>query len=149
VGQEVVTDGDRLRPLEVRVARHRQRGVSPCLGSQSLHQLCERASDRGTRGPAVKTQVQRNLVVPGAPRVQPGAGLWRQLGEPALNCRVDVLVRLPEDEAAVLDLRRNLAQPALGGLELLLAEKTGGTQAASVGDRTGDVVGSQINVDFE
>ena len=37
----------------------------------------------------------------------------------------------------------------LGGLELLLAEKTGGAQATSVGDRTGDVVGSQVNVDFE
>ena len=80
--------------------------------------------------------------------MQPGAGLRRQLGEPALNCRVDVLVRLLEGEAAVLDLRRDLAQPLLGGLELFLAEKTGGAQATSVGNRTGDVVGSQVNVDF-
>jgi hypothetical protein len=144
----MVTDGHRLRPLEVRVTRHRQPGVSPRLGSQSLHQLCERASDRGARCPAVESQVQRHLVVPGAPRVQPGAGLRRQLGEPALNCRVDVLVRLLEGEAAVLDLRRDLAQPLLGGLELLFAEKTGGAQATSVGNRTGDVVGSQVNVDF-
>jgi hypothetical protein len=61
---------------------------------------------------------------------------------------MDVLVRLLEGEAAAFDLRGDLAQPTLGGRELLFVEKARSPQPASVGDGSGNVVGSQVNVDF-
>ena len=115
VGEQVMPDRHRLRPLQVRVPRHRPRGVGGRLPREALDSVTDRCDASGGRRPAVKANVEGDLVVPRPTRVQMSTGR-RDLGQAPLDSGVDVLVRVRELERALVELALDLAQATLDGL---------------------------------
>jgi hypothetical protein len=91
VRKQVMAGRHRLRALEVRVARHHPSRMRPGFGGEGVDRLRDRRHEHRSGGAAVKPQVQRDLVVARAAGVQRGAR-GRELGQPALDCSVDVFV---------------------------------------------------------
>ena len=110
MGQQVVGQEDRLGPLEVGVAG--QVGVAGFSrpGQQHLLQGDDGLGHLAQRPLGEQAEVGGHLVVPAAPGVEPGADLGRQLGYPALDGGMDVLVAGLEDEAALGQFLLHLAQ---------------------------------------
>ena len=98
VGQQVVGQQHGLGPLDVGVAG--QVGVAGRLGPGQQHvlQVDDEAGDVDQLALAPQPQVRGHLVVAAARGVQLGAGAAGQLGDPALDGGVDVLVALGEGE---------------------------------------------------
>ena len=98
VGQQVVGEQHRLGPLEVGVAG--QVGVAGRLGPGQQHVLQgdDEPGDGDQLALAPQPQVGGDLVVAAAGGVQLGAGGAGELGDPALDGGVDVLVALDERE---------------------------------------------------
>ncbi len=114
----MVAEGDRLRDLQVREARHDRVGVR-------LGEVDQRAAQRGQSGDqrvdlAAQPQadVGGHLVVARAPGVQPLAGVADQRGEPLLDVEVDVLEVARPRELAALDLAADDCHAALDRREV-------------------------------
>ncbi len=100
----MMAEGDRLRGLQMREARHHRAGVLERLFGERALIAGERGID-GIDGVAhPQPEIGRYLVVARARGVQPPGGRADQLGEPALHVHVDVLQRALEGELAGLDL---------------------------------------------
>jgi len=63
VRERPMADRDRLRALQVRVARHRVVSVAFGFRNELLHQLCDRCVDLCADVAQVEAKVRRNLVV--------------------------------------------------------------------------------------
>ena len=136
-----------LRALQVRVRG--QHGVD-VVGRASDEELLERGERRVLAfGDAAQVQphVRDHLVVAAAPGVQPGAGVADELGQPALDGHVHVLVGVGGDEGAGLDLPADGGEAGLDGLELGGAQDAGALQRPRVRDGALDVLGPQAPVE--
>ena len=147
VGQQVVREIDRLGALKVGVAGHRP--VQVVLGH-----LQERGLQRAQRLPCGQRvgahehrHVRRHLVVARARRVQPAAHRAGELGDPALDRHVDVLVGLAERERAVVELPLHRLQGLEQGVAVVGLEDPALGQHAHVRARLGHVVGTQPPVE--
>ena len=98
VGEQVVGEQHRLGPLHVGVAGQVRvaGGLGP--GEQDVLQADDEAGDGEQLALAPQPQVGRDLVVAAAGGVDLGAGRAGELGDPALDGGVDVLVALDELE---------------------------------------------------
>jgi hypothetical protein len=81
--------------------------------------------------------------------VEAAGAVGIDLGQPALDRGVDVLVAVGEDELTALDLLADLDQGLVESVEAGLAEEPGLEQAAGVGDASGDVKWGELEVDLE
>jgi hypothetical protein len=118
------------------------------LGGERVHQLGDQLDRLPRRIAAVQPQVERDLIVARAPRVQRRT-VRRDLGESPLDRGVDVLVGRGELERAVVQLAADSAQAALDSRQLRAGKNAGGLQAAGVGNAPGDVVRVQLEVDCQ
>ena len=91
IRQQMMGEQHRLRPLQMRIARHRNAGVTLCQPRQRPLHAPHRIQRIGDDFPRVQPQIQRNLVVAGTPGMQPPGGRPNQLGQPPLNIHMDVL----------------------------------------------------------
>ena len=102
--RKMVREQDRLSSLKVRVSREIL--VTRCLGTldQDLleHQHATCRLDDGSLRP--ETECRGDLIVAGAPSVQLRPGLSRDLGDPALDDGVNVLVLGQDLDRSVGDL---------------------------------------------
>src|SRR5690606_8905252 len=103
-------EGDRLGRLEVREARHDDIGVALRLRRQYLLKAVQYAIKCVEAVAHVQPEVEGDLVIPGAGRVEPARRGTDQLREPALDVHMDVLERLREGEFAALDLGPDLLE---------------------------------------
>jgi hypothetical protein len=144
VGQE-----HRLGALEVGVAGHPPVGVRARRFEQPRHQCGGQLA--GTLGVAadVERQVGRDLVVARPPGVELAADRPDQLGEPALDRHMDVLVRAVEDELVPLELGGDLVEPGEQPVALLLVDHPGPGERPDVGLRATDVLGPEAPVEGE
>ncbi len=143
VGQEVMGQEHRLRPLQVGVPGQVDvGGLAGTLGQDVLegHHLADQA-DQGT--PAPQAQVGGDLVVAAAPGVELGADFAGQLGDPALDGRVDVLVARLEDEDAGGDLLLDQVQGVQEVGHLAVRQDADLPEPLHVGPRAGQIVGGQ------
>ena len=110
VGHQVVRQRHRLRPLQVRVARHD--GVQMLfrhIAQRLYHRRAARARGLDFVG-QVQPQIQRHLVVAAARRVQLFARLADAAGQLRLHKGVNVLARHVDFERAVVQIRENALQ---------------------------------------
>ena len=96
-----------------------------------------------------KPEVGGHLVVAAAPGVEPGAGLAGQLGDPALDGGVDVLVAGLEDEGPLGQLLLDLGERAEQDTGLLGDIEPAAAEATDMGPAAGDVVGGEPAVERE
>ncbi len=94
----------------------------------------------------VQPHVCDHLVVAAAAGVEPRAGVADELGEPALDGHVHVLVGVGRDEGAGLDLAAHGGEAVLHGLELVRAQDAGAAQRPRVRHRALDVLGPEAPV---
>jgi len=149
VREQVVPERDRLRPLEVRVARERAVGVA---AAQAREDVVEGKGvvGRGKRGfPGPEAKVGRDLVVARARGVQTLAGLAHELHEQALHAHVHVLVRRIEGKLAALRGPVDLPEPPLDGARVRRREQPGADEHARVGEAAQHVVGKERAVERE
>ena len=103
VGEEMVAERDRLRALQVGEPRHDALGVLARAQRQRLLQAGD-LPDQLVHGVAdPESEIDRDLVVARARRVQPAGHRPDVGGEPRLDVHVDVFERALEGERAVLD----------------------------------------------
>ena len=145
----MMAEGDRLRGLQVREARHDGPGmlvgaVDQC-GLQVLQHRLE-AID-GVAYP--EAHVERHLIVARPCRVQPAGDRADQLGKPRLDVHVDVLEPGRELEAAALDLVAHLDQAAPNGPAVLGREDALGHQHVGMRQRARDVLGIEPPVETD
>ena len=81
--------------------------------------------------------------------MQAAAEVGLQLRDPALDRRVDVLVRVGECELAGLELLADRDERLLEALELGVGQQAARLEAGGVGERAGDVVERQLGVEVE
>ena len=104
ISEQMMAEGDRLRRLQMREARHHRAGMRQRLLGERLLQAGERGID-GVDGVAhPQPEIGRHLVVARARRVQAAGRGADQVLEPALDVHVDVFQRALERERAGLDL---------------------------------------------
>ena len=112
----MVGQAHRLGPLQVGVAGHE--GVHVLAGAvhQRAYQVGQGLLLRLRAAPHPQEGVGDHLVVAAAARVQAASGVACDLGEAALDRRVDVLITGLECERAGLELSLHLRQPGIDGL---------------------------------
>ena len=146
VGQQVMPDGHRLGPLQMRVPRHEPIGVRLGLVRQRIDEVGE--ADRGfdRRIATEQPQVERHLVVARPARVQRRPGR-RDLGQAPLDRGVDVLVLQLEVELVAVQLTLDLPEPATYRGKLAGREDARRGQPACVREAPRDVVRIELVVD--
>ena len=100
----MMAEGDRLRGLQMRQARHHRAGMVERLSGERALVGAKRAVERVDGVAHPQPEIGRHLVVARTRGVQPPGGLADQLGEPALHVHVDVFQRTLERELAGRDL---------------------------------------------
>ena len=147
VRQQVLRQRGDLGALQVRVRGQHRLDV---VGRASDEQLLERGERRVLafgHAAQVQAHVRDHLVVAAAAGVQPGAGVADELGQPALDGHVHVLVGVGRDEGAGLDLAADGGEAGLDGLELGRAQDAGAPQRPRVRDGALDVLGPEAPVE--
>ena len=104
IGQEMMTEGDRLGDLQMGEAGHHRVGMRLGLVDQRGLQLTHRRVEAVDGAAHPQPEIGRDLIVARARRMQPPGRRADQFGEPRLDVEVDVLVRLAEDERAPLSI---------------------------------------------
>ena len=99
-----MSEGHRLRGLQVRKSRHHGRGVFERLLGERLLIGGERGIDAVNRVANEQPEVGRDLIVARARRVQPPGGRPDQLAKPTLDIHMNVLECTLELELAGFDL---------------------------------------------
>ena len=129
-----MAEGDGLRRLQMGEARHDGRGIFVGAIDQRGLQVGEHRLQAIDRVAHPQPDIERDLVVARARRVQAPAGRADQVGQPALDVEMDVLELGGELEAAGFDLLTHLGQPALDGAAVLGREDALGDQHVAVGN---------------
>ena len=140
IGQQVMSEGDGLRSLQMGEARHDGRGIFLCTIDQRRLQVAQHGVEAIDRVADPQPHVEGDLVVARARRVQAPARRPDQVGESGLDVEMDVLELGRELEAAGFDLLPHLEQASLDGAAVLGGENALGDQHVAVGDRAGDVL---------
>ena len=116
VGEHMVREEDRLRTLQVRIARHDHVGIALRRLDKRTLQIGN-AAEHGERLAAhIEVRVERDLIVAATRRVQPAARLADRVGQTLLDVHVDVFERDRKVEVAALDVLQNVAQPRDDGI---------------------------------
>ena len=110
VGQHVVRKKDRLGGLQVGEARHDHAQVKFRLEKERIDQQIEIGADFHQFVAQIEADIESNLIVAGAPGMEPLAGLADASGEAGLDVHVDVLEGHREIELPRLDLAQYLLQ---------------------------------------
>ena len=143
MGQQVMGQQHGLGPLQVGVAGQvHVGGVGGPLG-QRLLQRHDVVGHPHEGAPAPQAQVGRHLVVAAAPGVQLGPDVAGQLGDPALDGRVDVLVAGGVDEDAGGELLLDQIERIDERAHLAVAQDSDLAQPLHVGARADQVVEGQ------
>ncbi len=144
--QEVVAQRHGLRLLEMRVGGDHPLPRRLRLVDQRCGKPPQTADPLVRRPPQVQAQVERHLVVAGAPGVQLARHLAHQLAQPTLDGTVHVLVALGELELAAAGLVADLLQGShqLGGL--FFAQEPHRPEHLDVGQGTGHVVAQKASI---
>ena len=136
-----------LRALQVRVRGQHGLDVVGRAREQHLLQGGERRVLAFGDAAQVQPHVRDHLVVAAASGVESRAGVADELGEPALDRHVHVLVGVGRDEGAGLDLAADGGEAVLHGLELGRAQDAGAAQRPRVRHRALDVLGPEAPVE--
>jgi len=147
VRQQVLGQRRDLGALQVGVRGHDGVGVVRRPGEQYALQDGQRSVLPLDHPPQVQAHVGDHLIVAAAPGMQPGAGVADQLGQPALDGHVHVLVGVAGHEGAGLDLAADGGEAILDGLELGRAQQAGAHQRPRVRHRALDVLGPEAPVE--
>ena len=149
IGQAMVAEGDRLGDLQMGESRHHRVDVLLGLGQQRIDKAFERPGQRPERRLHMQAEIQCNLVVARAGRVQaPGSGA-DQFGEPRLDVHVDVLALSREIEVTVFDLRPNGVETARYGGLIIRRDDARGRQHRNMGFRPDDIFGIETFVEID
>ena len=142
VGEQVVAEGDRLRDLQVREAGHhqRRRGAPPARAAPARARRRLRV-DLVDLVAQPQAHVGGDLVVARARRVQPLAGVARELDQAALDVAVHVLVRRPTRRTCRRGSPRgpSPAPPSIA-FRSARADHAAGREHARVRERARDIV---------
>ncbi len=133
-GHQPVAKEQRLRLLQVRVARHDHVQVNLGLLNDGRLQPDQRLTQGNHLVQQVETQVGGHLVVAGATRVEFSRHRPYQLGQPPLDCGVDVLVAGLDLQGAGVEFSMHLFQPGDELVALIGGEQPRPRQRAGVGD---------------
>ena len=149
VGQEVVTEQDRLPPLAMGVPGHER----PPFGLHPVEQRREQLPDRpiGLTEARLEPQphVGGDLIVPGSGGVELPAHRAHDLDQSPFDRHVDVLVRVVGDEAALRELPTDPLQGGSEGVGLVRRQQTGLPHHPHVGDRAPDVLPGHAQIDVQ
>ena len=139
----------RLGPLEMGIAR--QVGVACVDGplNQLLLEGDHVGSDGGQLPLGEQAQVCGHLIVAAATGVELGPGGSGQLGDPALDGGVDVLVAGREIELTGGQFLLGLVERGQHLVNLGIGEQADAAQHPDVGPRPGNVVGCQPHVEAD
>ena len=138
---------DRLRALQMGVARHRPVGVLLGDVRERRHQRGQQL-DGALRALAdIQRHVGRHLVVPRPSRVELAADRTDELRQAPLDRHVDVLVLRLERELAALELVRDATESVGQGLQLVLVEDPRPLERPGVGERAADVLRPEATVE--
>ena len=143
IGEKMVTGGDWLTALKVRVAGHHRSGEFFRAVEQGELEFGDGADDFADLAAAIQAGVGGDLVVARAGRVELGAGRADAASKLGLDVHVDVLKRGLELEFSLEDFLFDFPQAALDFLKLLGREESGILLRTRMGDRAGDVVRKQ------
>ena len=146
VGQQVVSQGHRLRRLEMGEAGHHGPGVGFGLVDEDRLQARQRLVHivQGLAQP--QAQVGGHLVVARARRVQAPGGVARQLGKTGLHVHVDVLERPVERKPAFGDLLADGVQTPEDGIAVRFRYDALTHKHGAVRLGRGDVLGMEALV---
>jgi hypothetical protein len=140
VREEVVRERDRLRPLQVRVARHQRVHVLARAFEERGLEIVERVVDRVDRVEREEAERERDLVVAAAGGVERAGHLAEPLAQAQLDGAVDVFGVLRPDEAAVGQLARDDFQSAGDTVGVVGRDDRLALQHVDVRERASDVV---------
>ena len=104
----MMAEGDGLGRLQVREARHDRAGMRLGLARHRQHQRADLRADVVERVAHPHLEVERDLVVARARRVQPPRRRADQLGEAGFDVHVNVFERAREREGPGLDFAGDL-----------------------------------------
>ncbi len=130
----------RLCALQMRIAGHDGFDVAPRDRGKDAPQRPQQGSHLGNLLAQVKAQIQRDLIVAGARRMQLAAGGTDLLGQATLDRQVDVLVAEVEAKPARTDFVLDLTQSSAHFVRFARFAQSDPGQHPGVGDRTKDVV---------
>ena len=144
-----MAEGDRLRALQMREARHHRVGMGLGLFGQRRLQRVQLAVDLVDGVPHPELEVGRHLVVARARGVKPARGVADQLLEPRLDMRVDVLQRARKRERSGGDFRRDRVQARDDLLRILGRNDALIGKHPRVRSAAGDVLGEERLVEVD
>ena len=134
VRQKVMREQNRLRRLQVGLARHDRGRVRGGLGGQRGHQVERGVADVADGVAQPHAEQRGHLVVSRPARPQPAAELVADpVDQPALQSAVDVLVGGQWEEAAVGDVLAEAVQTRQQPVALLLGQQARPVQHSSMG----------------
>ncbi len=139
----MVAEGDRLRPLQVRVTRHGNGCVGLGQGHEGQPGPRRLVGERGQLAPQPQANVESDLVVAAPTRVQLAGHPPDRVRQGALDVHVHVLTRHRELEPTCADLSGDRREPPADRAELLLLQDPLRREHAGVRDRAGDVLERQ------
>ena len=146
VGEQMMTEGDRLRPLQMRVAGHN--GVAVFLGfaGDDLDELYDQLFDGDDLFFEVELHVERHLIVAASGRVQALAVVADTLGQFSFDEGVDILGFHVDAERTALDVREDPLQALNNILNALLGDDTALAEHGRVCDAALDVLAEHAAV---
>ena len=149
IGHQVVTEGDRLRRLQMGEARHRVRGVGLRLCDQGALQIPQSETRAIAGRPRPQADIESNLIVARPGGVEAPGGGTDQGSQPRLDIHVDVFEIVAKREHPIGDLRLDEVQPALDGLLILERDDALGRQHGGMCAGAGEVLGGQPLVEAD
>jgi hypothetical protein len=148
VGEQMVTEGDRLRDLQVGIAGHDRAGVRLRQVDERAPQAGQASDERVDRPAQPQAQIGRDLVVARASGVQPLAGFPDQRREAMLDVEMDVLEVARPGKFAALDFAAQGFHAALDCGEVVPGKHAGRGQHPRVRQRSGDVGGGEAAIEI-
>ncbi|OPZ78737.1 MAG: hypothetical protein BWY79_00694 [Actinobacteria bacterium ADurb.Bin444] len=139
----MVADCHRLRPLQVCVAGHNRILQLRGAPEQDLHDFEDALQVAADCRTQVQLQIQCNLIVAAAGRVDFATHRSHQLGEASFHRHVYVFVTEFPGELALGDLPLHFIQAVQQDVAFAAAEKAYVAKHAHVGPTAGDVVTGQ------
>ncbi len=140
---------DGLGALEVRVAGHRPIGVALGDIDDRRHQRCRQLDGPIRRSGYEEGQVSRHLVVSRTAGMELPAQRADDLGQPAFDRHMDVLIVLGELEGSARELVADLLETFEHLGELVVGQDTGAAQGLRVGFGARDVLLPQTLVEAD
>ena len=149
VGQQVVGEQHGLGRLDVRRPGQDRRALALRQRDQRALEIEQRAIESIDRPAKPEPEVGRHLVVPRAAGVELAGHRADPIRQRRLEVEVDVLERrIPLDGAVAHGICEAL-QPADQLVDLLGRQQSRPAEPVDVGDRSRDVVGSQLAIDVD